>query len=108
MAAKQKTTARRSVRVIEDSRRYVVRVGEDARFFVRFDGSDGVPRVTQAPSAAWHGSYAEADEICVRIREKDARYIAAVADIYGRTIDYQALETEREAQRAREARFWGE
>jgi hypothetical protein len=81
-------------------------VGADARFFVRFD--NGVPCVTQAPSAAWHGSYAEADEICVRIREKDMRYIAAVADIFGRTIDYRALETEREAQRAREAQFWGD
>jgi hypothetical protein len=107
MAAKQKPTAR-PVRVIKDSSRYVVRVGEDARFFVKFDGSDGVPRVTQAPSAAWHGSYEEADAICVKIREKDERYIAAVADIYGRTIDYARLETEREAQRAREARFWGE
>jgi hypothetical protein len=105
MGSKQKPTAR-PVRVIEDSRRYVVRVGEDARFFVRFD--NGVPCVTQAPSAAWHGSYAEADEICVKIREKDPRYIAAVADIYGRTIDYKALEAERETQRAREAKFWVE
>jgi hypothetical protein len=106
MAAEQKLSVRRPVRVIEDSVRYVVRVGADARFFVRFD--NGVPCVTQAPSAAWHGSYAEADAICVKIREKDPRYIAAVADIYGRTIDYARLEKEREAQRAREARFWGE
>jgi hypothetical protein len=108
MASKQKYTARRPVRVITDSARYLVRVGADATFFVRFDGSDGVPSVAQAPSAAWHGSYEEADKICVRIREKDERYIAAVCDIYGRTIDYKALETERKAQRAREAQFWGE
>jgi hypothetical protein len=106
MATKRKPSARRPVRVIEDNVRYIVRVGEDARFFVRFDS--GLPCVTQAPSAAWHGSYAEADAICVQIREKDGRYIAAVADIYGRTIDYRALETERQTQRAREAQFWGE
>jgi hypothetical protein len=106
MASKQKATPRRPVRVIEDSARYVVRVGEDARFFVRFD--NGLPCVCSAPSSAWHGSYEQADRICVQIREKDERYIAAVADIYGRTIDYKALETERELQRAKEAKFWGE
>jgi hypothetical protein len=96
----------RPARVIEDSVRYLVRVGAEAMFFVRFDG-DGRPRVTQAPSAAWHGGYAEADAICVKIREKDSRYIAAVTDIYGRAIDHKALEAEREIQRAKEAAFWG-
>jgi hypothetical protein len=103
-----KKPIRRPVRVIEDTARYLVRVGEVAMFFIRFDGSDGHPRVTSAPSAAWHGSYAEADEICVKIREKDSRFITAVTDIYGRVIDYRALEAERETRRAREASFWGE
>jgi len=107
MAAKQKSTTRRPVRVIADSALYVVRLGQDPMFFTRF-GGDGRPHAAQAPSFAWHGSYAEADAICVKIREVDSRYVAAVCDVYGRVIDYRALEAEREKQRAREAQFWGQ
>lgn len=105
MAAKQKTSIRRPVRVIADSARYLVRIEPTPTFFLRFDG-DGRPRVVQAPSAAWHGSYVEADAICAQLREKG--YIAGATDVFGRVVDYAALETEREAQRAREAQFWGE
>jgi dienelactone hydrolase len=106
MASKQKTLARRPVRVIADSARYIVRVGpSNPTFFLRFDGEDK-PRVVQVPSLAWHGSYQDADEICSRLREKG--YTAAASDIFGRVMDYPALEAEREIQRAREAQFWGE
>lgn len=103
-----KKTIRRPVRVIEDTARYLIRVGgEPPTFFIRFYG-DGKPCVTVAPSAAWHGSYREADEIAVKIREQDSRYVTAVTDVYGRLIDYAGLEVERENQRSREAQFWGE
>lgn len=105
MATKQKTLARRPVRVIEDNVRYIVRVEPGPTFFLKFDGEDK-PRVVQVPSLAWHGSYAHGDEICTRLREKG--YTATVSDIFGRIMNYRALEAEREIQRAKEAAFWGE
>ncbi len=104
--AVKKTNRSRPVRVISGNARYLVRVGADPRFLVRLDPSDGRPLVAQAPSTAWHGSYAEADAICEQLREKD--YIAVVTDIYGRAVDYEALESEREKQQDRITQFWGE
>jgi hypothetical protein len=97
--------AKRPVREIVDTNRYVVRVGDN--FFVKH-APDGRPYVVYAPSAAWHGSYDEADKICAKIREADSRYSCVVTDIYGRPVDLKALADERAWQNDREAAFWGD
>jgi hypothetical protein len=103
--ASKKQNQRRSPRVIEDSNRYLVRL-DSTLFYLRTAG-DGKPLGVSVPSAAWHGSYAEADAICQRFRALGYSG-PAVTDIYGRLIDSDALESERRVQAEKSAKFWGE
>ena len=103
--ASNKQNQRRPARIIEDSNRYLVRL-DSTLFYLRTAG-DGKPLGVSVPSAAWHGSYAEADVICQRFRALGYSG-PAVTDIYGRLIDNNALESERRIQAEKSAKFWGE
>jgi len=96
---------RRPVRVIEGFKAYLVRL-DSSLFYLRTSG-DGKPLGVNVPSAAWHGSYADADEICQRFRAMG--YTGpAVCDIYGRLVDNESLEAERQIQANKANKFWGE
>jgi hypothetical protein len=99
---------KRPGRVIEDSGlggRYLLQLSS-GYFYVR-TANDGRPLAVRYPSTATHMAYSEADSLCQRFRS--AGYAAAVVvDLFGRPVDFAALEEERRQQDERIARFWGE
>jgi hypothetical protein len=101
----KKVNQHRSPRVIEGSNRYLVRL-DSSLFYLRTAG-DGKPLGVSVPSAAWHGSYAEADAVCQKFRALSYSG-PAVTDIFGRMIDNQALADERARLEEKSRKFWGE
>ena len=95
----------RPVRIIIDHARYLVRL-DDSLFYLRTSG-DGRPLGVSVPSAAWHGSYMDADAICQQFR-KLGYTGPCVTDVFGRMIDNQALENERARLAKKSRKFWGE
>ena len=92
-------------RVIDGTAAYLVRLDDNPLFFARESG-DGRPLGTRYPSAAWRGSYLEADALVQKFRAEGFKG-PVVTDLIGRMVDNAALEEERQREAERSRNFWG-